>query len=226
MEKNIYLVMDFIEKSGYKVFLVGGYVRDSIWNVVTNDIDMCTDAPSDVLLDIFSDYKPKLFKYDSIKFNIENLHFDISRMRKEEYSRGKLVVSYSNDIYDDYLRRDFTFNGIYMNKSGNIFTFDSSYKDVIEKRICFIGKPSDRINEDPSRLLRYIYIALKNDLMIEKLNFSQKKFFNFVSNKRNNYIVEFYLNKIKKINKPELLKKYIFVLALDKKLLKFFNWLV
>ena len=210
-------MLDTIENLGFKAFLVGGYVRDYIWGIMTNDIDICTNAPSKVLLDVFSEYKPKQFKYDSLKFSIDNLHFDISRIRKEAYQNGNLIVTYTNSIYDDYLRRDFTFNGIYMNKRGYIFTFDDSYDDAISKRISFIGNSYERISEDPSRLLRYIYISLKNDLTIDDTSFSNKLFMKYIKDKNNCYIVNYYLTKIRSINKPELLRKYLTILGLSKK---------
>ena len=44
-----------IEEHGFSAYIVGGYVRDYVLGMESNDIDICTNAkPSDIKM-IFSD---------------------------------------------------------------------------------------------------------------------------------------------------------------------------
>lgn len=198
MNEIIYNVLKSIENMGYKSYIVGGYVRDFIWNINSNDVDICTNAPSSVIIDLFKEYKPKLFKYDSVKFNISDFHFDISRIRREVVVNNRTVVEYTDNLFDDYNRRDFTFNAIYMNKLGHIITYDSSYTDCVNKEIRFINNSFDKINEDPSRLLRYVYFVVKYNLDYISVSFDVHRFKKFIKDKSNAHIVNYYVGKILK----------------------------
>ena len=48
-EKALEILKKF-EDNGYDAYIVGGYVRDTLLNRKTNDIDICTSAtPKDIL---------------------------------------------------------------------------------------------------------------------------------------------------------------------------------
>ena len=209
MNEIIYNVLNSIENMGYKSYIVGGYVRDFIWNINSNDVDICTNAPSSVIIDLFKEYKPKLFKYDSVKFNINAFHFDISRIRREVVVNNRTVVEYTDNLFDDYSRRDFTFNAIYMNKLGHIITYDSSYTDCVNKEIRFINNSFDKINEDPSRLLRYVYFVMKYNLDYTSVSFDVHRFKKFIKEKSNAHIVNYYVGKILKSKHGDNLYKVL-----------------
>ena len=56
----------------------------------------------------------------------------------------------------DASRRDLTINAIYMDLEGNIFDPLNGSNDLVNGKIKFIGKMTDRLNEDFLRLLRFI----------------------------------------------------------------------
>ena len=60
MDKLIKEVLNKIISNGYDAYLVGGYVRDKLLGINSNDIDIATNMP-------FKDVK-ELFKYD-IEYN-------------------------------------------------------------------------------------------------------------------------------------------------------------
>ena len=50
MDKNIYEILNKIEKCGFEAYIVGGYVRDYLLGIKSYDIDICTNAlPKDDL---------------------------------------------------------------------------------------------------------------------------------------------------------------------------------
>ena len=203
MNTSIKNILIKIEELGYEAYVVGGFVRDSIWKIDSKDVDICTNAPADKLLDLFKEYKPKELKYHTLKFKYNSYNIDIAQLRSEKYKNNNLIVSFNASLKEDYERRDFTFNAIYIDAYDQITSFDSSLDDCINKRIKFIGNSSNKIKEDGSRLLRYIYFVLKYDLNYEKVNFDIDNFKLFFNNPLNKQIIDTLINRIIKFNQND-----------------------
>ena len=89
----------------------------------------------------------------------------------------------------DASRRDLTINAIYMDLEGNIFDPLNGSNDLVNGKIKFIGKMTDRLNEDFLRLLRFIRFFSKyskNKIEKEQLEILKKfsKKINFLSKER------------------------------------------
>lgn len=164
MNKDIYELIDIINHKGYNAYVVGGFVRDYIWGLENRDVDIVTNAPSKLILDIFSLYKPHIFKNETIKFNYGEYTVDIAHLRKEEFADGKTTITFTDELKEDYLRRDLTFNAIYMDKDGRLYEFGTSLIDCNERKLKFINNAASKCKEDPTRFLRAIYYILKYDL--------------------------------------------------------------
>lgn len=162
---NIFRVLSAIEDKNFEAFVVGGYTRDQLLiDGDSGDVDIATNAPKKVLLKLFKDYSPKEYKYDSLKFRLGKYRFEICHYRKEEYVNGKLNVIFTDDVQEDFQRRDFKINSIYMNKNGKYFYTPKTKNDLDNKILSFVGDAETRLEEDPVRILRYIYVAVKCDL--------------------------------------------------------------
>ena len=77
----------------------------------------------------------------------------------------------------DASRRDLTINAIYMDLEGNIFDPLNGRNDLVDGKIKFIGKMTDRLNEDFLRLLRFIRFFSKyskNKIKQEQLDILEK----------------------------------------------------
>ena len=57
---------------------------------------------------------------------------------------------------EDALRRDFTINAIYADINGRIFDPQNGVSDLNKGKLKFVGSPSERIQEDYLRILRYL----------------------------------------------------------------------
>ena len=102
MKKDILDLLFDINQHGYEAYLVGGFVRDYILgNGQNNDIDIATNAPTSFLLELFKDYKPKCFKYETIKFKYNEYNIDIAHFRKEEFHDDSLSVLLVDNLFDD-----------------------------------------------------------------------------------------------------------------------------
>ena len=56
---------------------------------------------------------------------------------------------------DDFKRRDFTINSLYLDSQGNLTDFLNGENDIIKRKLVFIGNPLERIEEDYLRIIRF-----------------------------------------------------------------------
>ena len=50
MEEKAIEILKILTENGYEAYVVGGYPRDKVLGLKTNDIDICTSAtPKDIL---------------------------------------------------------------------------------------------------------------------------------------------------------------------------------
>lgn len=155
----------------FKLFLVGGTVRDYLLNIPLTDMDMVTDATPEEMMNIIPDADFTFSKFGSIKYKYKGYKFDITTLRKEEAyidSRHPNKITFVKDLNIDVLRRDLTINGLYLSKAEEVIDLVNGVSDLNNKIIKMIGKAENRIKEDPLRILRIIRFALDLDLQIEE----------------------------------------------------------
>ena len=163
-------ILKILEDNGFKAYIVGGFVRDKLIGISSNDIDMCTSARPEELSSIFNNVKV-LSEYGAVKLNYNNYKFDISTFREDiKYGndRKQLEIKYVNDISDDVLRRDFTVNSLYMDKDKNIYDYVGGKNDIQNKIIKSIGNSNKKLTEDPLRILRAIRYAVKLNFELDE----------------------------------------------------------
>ena len=110
-------------------------------------------------------------KFGSVRIKVDRIHIDITTLRKEgEYLdyRHPSSITYVKSLDEDYVRRDFTVNAIYMDEHFKIIDPSNGVKDLENKLIRFIGEPEKRIKEDPLRILRAERFAKKLNFEIEE----------------------------------------------------------
>ena len=73
MDKNIYEILNKIEKCGFEAYIVGGYVRDYLLGIKSYDIDICTNALPKDIAKIFIGNVSNI-NYGSYKLTFNNHH--------------------------------------------------------------------------------------------------------------------------------------------------------
>lgn len=172
MNNKITLFLELAElfkSHGHSLYLVGGTVRDYLFNLDLKDMDMVTDAtPSEMKEFLEADYTFE--KYGSVKLNYKGVKFDITTLRREEgYSdfRHPNKIIFTDKLEEDVLRRDLTINALYINKDLEVIDFVNGVSDLNKKVIRMIGDPLTRIKEDPLRIIRVYRFALEFGFSIE-----------------------------------------------------------
>ena len=116
------LLNEFVSRS-YKAYIVGGFVRDYILGIESNDIDITTNATPKEIKEIFEDSCLPNEDYGSVTVMWRGIRFEITTFRREiEYlnNRKPVEIRYIDDLMTDLLRRDFTINTLCMDCDGNI----------------------------------------------------------------------------------------------------------
>lgn len=168
MNLNIFKSLaKLFKENGFSLFMIGGTSRDYLLNLEVYDYDFVSDATPEDMKKFLPDANYHFEKYGSVKVKIDGVHVDITTFRKEEGYldyRHPSKITYVKSIDEDYVRRDFTINAIYINKDMKVIDPSGGLVDLKNKTIRFIGDPETRIKEDPLRILRA-------ERFKEKLNF-------------------------------------------------------
>lgn len=160
MYESAIKILNILENNGYKAYIVGGYVRDKILGIESNDIDIITNAKPDELNEIFN--KTCSDNYGCIILPYSGYEFEITTFRKEFYkdnNRRPYKIEYINDLKEDLMRRDFTINSICIDKNEDYIDLLNGINDINNKVICVIGDSDKKIYDDPLRILRAIRFA-------------------------------------------------------------------
>lgn len=160
----ILTAIKLLEKSGFKAFIVGGCVRDSIMGNIPDDWDMTTNASPEEIISVFSQYKtvPTGIKHGTVTVIIDGNKIEITTMRIDgEYSDNRRPdsVKFTDDITVDLSRRDFTVNAIAYNPLSGITDPFNGTADIKRKTIKCVGNPDKRFDEDALRILRAVRFA-------------------------------------------------------------------
>ena len=152
------------------IFVVGGAIRDALLNREITDIDFATPLEPKTITEILNKENIKFIDvgidHGTVTAIINERKFEITTFRNDIFTDGRHAqVSFSNSLEQDALRRDFTINAMYLDKSGNLIDPTDGKKDLENRVVRFIGRPDERIKEDYLRILRYFrFLALFGDI--------------------------------------------------------------
>ena len=193
--------------NGYSLYMVGGTVRDYLLNIPLSDMDLVTDATPDDMKKFIPSADYTFRKMGSVKFKFEEQSFDITTLRKEEQYqdfRHPSKVTFVKDLKEDFVRRDFTINAMYMDKNLNVLDYANGQKDLEKHILNTVGEADKRIKEDPLRILRALRFSLTYDLTLsDSLSKAIKDNVNLLAN-LNPQKINQEINKMKNIDRGVL----------------------
>jgi len=160
--KSIDKIHDIFKKDGFKLYLVGGAVRDTLVNKYPKDFDLVTDATPEKI-------KSLLHMYPTIEsgeqfgvvnvvteddtYEIATFRFDIGRGRRPN------SVEFTT-IDKDVLRRDLTINALFYDlDTKEIVDLVGGISDLENGIVRTVGNAVDRFDEDKLRILRALRFA-------------------------------------------------------------------
>ncbi|MFN8945654.1 MAG: poly(A) polymerase [Pseudobdellovibrionaceae bacterium] len=175
-------IVERLKKNGFESYLVGGCVRDLLVQVVPKDFDIVTNAQPQQIKKIIPfcfiigrRFKLVLAKRGEQQFEVATFR---RQLNDEELLDAKNAVEVGDEVIisdnmfgtseEDARRRDFTINALFYDPTSNeIKDFVSGLDDIATRTIRMIGKPYDRLVEDPIRILRALRLSHKLSFQIE-----------------------------------------------------------
>ena len=166
------------------VYIVGGFVRDLMLHVESDDIDIAVKNLDSVVQYLKS--KGYTLSEEAASFRVVKVmmpgarHVDVAGFRTETYDlrSRKPIVRSANDIIEDSARRDFTINAMSIavrsvdTSTGTIVGVlidpHGGLRDLKEGVIRAVGNPVIRFLEDPLRMLRALRFAIRLGFKIEE----------------------------------------------------------
>lgn len=151
-----------LAKAGYTAYFAGGWVRDFIMKHPSDDIDIATNAPPEVVIELFPRTVQVGLAFGVVIVLLHNHQFEVATFREDvEYSGGrrpnKIVLA---SAQEDANRRDFTINGMFYDPlTDTVHDFVNGVEDLKKGIIRTIGVPHDRFEEDRLRMIRAVRFA-------------------------------------------------------------------
>lgn len=168
------------KKSNFKLFVVGGAVRDFLMGIKPHDFDMVTDASPVEVVDILKDYRTGIqgshfgvvrvyTDTEPLGYEIASYRIDLSKGRNTKGDDKKVEIGKHVTIKDDTMRRDITINALFYDiGTGEIVDIVGGKKDIKNKIIRAVGDPINRIDEDRLRILRFLRFSAVTKSKIDK----------------------------------------------------------
>ncbi len=171
MPDNVKMILDRLSAAGYEAVIVGGCVRDSIMGLDPHDWDIATSAKPKEIMELFDKYNLMTagLKHGTVTIIIDHTPYEVTTYRIDgKYTdfRRPDKVDFTDDLKEDIMRRDFTINAIAYDGK-NIIDYCGGIDDIVSGKICCVGNPNDRFQEDPLRILRAIRFSLRFGFDIE-----------------------------------------------------------
>jgi len=189
--REIQIIIEKLEKSGFEAYIVGGCVRDFLLKKTPKDWDITTDTKPEEIQKIFpkSFYNNKfgtvtVINKDTKDETLKNIEITTYRIEaKYSDKRHPDKIEFTLRLEDDLARRDFTINAMAIKITNyqlpitnyQIIDLFSGQEDLKNKIIRAVGDPNKRFNEDALRMLRAVRFSSELDFEIEKNTFKAIK---------------------------------------------------
>ncbi len=168
-------ILDRLTAEGHEAFVVGGCVRDSLLGKEPQDWDITTSALPEAVVALFSPGFRVLdtgLRHGTVTVLCENRQVEITTYRVDgPYSDNRHPdnVSFTHSLREDLARRDFTINALAYHPAVGLVDYFSGQADLAARRICCVGDPDRRFEEDALRLLRALRFASVLGFTVEKM---------------------------------------------------------
>lgn len=153
-----------LHESGFAAYAVGGCVRDSLLGKTPLDWDITTDARPEETERVFFDCRliETGLQHGTVTVLLDGMPLEITTFRVDgDYldARHPESVSFTRNLKEDLLRRDFTVNTLCWNEQDGVVDLCGGLLDLQNGILRAVGDPDRRFTEDALRILRGIRFA-------------------------------------------------------------------
>ena len=182
---DVFKIFDLAEKNNFNIWIVGGALRDFFLKKNINDLDFVYDINPIELVDILKtnelEFISSYINFGVIIIKLNNKKYTLTSLREDFKQDGRYTeVRYVKSIKKDSLRRDLTFNALYMDSKQKVYDFYNGLEHLENSKIIFIGNFKKKCLEDNLRILRFIRFC-----SLFKYPIYPSKYISFFLNNRN-----------------------------------------
>ena len=109
--ENARFILNTLHGAGYEAYVVGGCVRDALLQRTPDDWDITTNARPQEVKELFRHTVDTGLQHGTVTVMLDHEGYEVTTYRidgKYEKHRRPTEVSFTADLKEDMLRRDFT----------------------------------------------------------------------------------------------------------------------
>jgi tRNA nucleotidyltransferase (CCA-adding enzyme) len=163
-------ILRTLQEAGYEAYVVGGCVRDSILGRTPQDWDITTSARPEQVKALFRRTVDTGLQHGTVTVLIKDEGFEVTTYRIDgDYEDGRhpKAVTFTPNLEEDLLRRDFTINAMAYNETRGLVDLYGGLEDIESKTIRCVGTAKERFGEDALRMLRAVRFSAQLGYEIE-----------------------------------------------------------
>ena len=171
MPQAVKEIIATLQQNNFEAYAVGGCVRDSILGREPNDWDITTSASPEEVKALFRRTIDTGIEHGTVTIMIDKVGYEVTTYRidgKYEDGRHPTEVTFTRNLKEDLLRRDFTINAMAYNDTDGLVDIFGGLEDIERKVIRCVGDPRARFTEDALRLMRAVRFAAQLGYTIEE----------------------------------------------------------
>ncbi len=170
-----------LREKGFPLYVVGGAVRNSLMGIPVSDIDICSAARPQEIMELCSGmgFKcvQKAIEFGTIEIHAGKNRFEYTTFRSDSYGEGGRhrpeAVKFTLSLEEDARRRDFTINALYCGVcDGTLHDPTGGLEDLKNGVIRAASREPYRVlNDDGLRIMRMVRFAAELGFDIDKNTF-------------------------------------------------------
>lgn len=171
LPEKVNTIITTLQAHGYEAYAVGGCVRDSILGRTPGDWDITTSASPEETKKLFARTVDTGIEHGTVTVLLDKEGFEVTTYRidgKYEDGRHPSEVTFTRNLRDDLLRRDFTINAMAYNESDGLVDIFGGMEDLRRGIIRCVGNARERFSEDALRIMRGVRFAAQLGFVIEE----------------------------------------------------------
>ena len=175
IDKDAQKVVKTLNKAGYEAYLVGGCIRDLLLGHKPKDFDIATSATPEQVHKTFKRSRliGRRFRLVHIMFSSRK-YIEVATFRSGKVKAASKGTIVEDNLYgtlkEDAFRRDFSVNGLYYDiQKSQVIDYVDGLEALNSSEIKMIGKPAERFQEDPVRMIRAIRFKVKLGATIDPI---------------------------------------------------------
>ncbi len=171
LPEHVKIIIRRLEEAGYEAYAVGGCVRDTILGRTPEDWDITTSARPVQVKGLFRRTVDTGIKHGTVTVLLDHEGYEVTTYRIDgeyEDSRHPKEVSFTSNLKEDLMRRDFTINAMAYNDREGLVDCFGGKEDLERGIIRCVGRAEERFGEDALRMLRAVRFSAQLGFSIDE----------------------------------------------------------